>query len=183
MFVTYYGRFTLTSRQAPTPPHQLSSAQPSSRTGERILRAEVRKLVGWDKGSLIGEGKSGGESKAISHAPAQGSDAQPDSKQQPPCMQNLLFWVPTFHGMEYGTRLRPVWVSSPSCLPSPPTLLTEGAQCGKKRRPWHCASSVQQQPKHQCVTNTVLATNPKRSIIQTAMKKINCLPARHTTSF
>jgi len=43
-------------------------------------------------------------------------------------------------------------------------------------------STVQQEPKHWCVTNNVLATNLKHSIIQAAMKKLTSSPARPRSS-
>ena len=45
------------------------------------------------------------------------------------------------------------------------------------RAPQCCAGAVQQQPKHRCVINTVLGTNPKHSTIQAAMRKVNSIPA------
>lgn len=51
----------------------------------------------------------------------------------------------------------------------------------KKRKPWHCASTVQQQPKHLCVINASLATNPKHRTLQAAVKKVNSIPARPST--
>lgn len=66
------------------------------------------------------------------------------------------------------------WLSWPcpipiSCL-STAYLLWE--QSRKKRKPWPCARSVQQQPKHWCVINTVLATNLKHSSLWNAIKKV-----------
>lgn len=51
----------------------------------------------------------------------------------------------------------------------------------RERERFFCARTVQQQPKHQCVTNTVSATNAKHSTKQAVMKKIDSIPARPST--
>lgn len=61
----------------------------------------------------------------------------------------------------------------------PPSLLTAGGgQHEKQRRPWCHSSAVQQQPKHQHVIDTVLATNRKVGTVQAATKGIGRIPAR-----
>lgn len=59
----------------------------------------------------------------------------------------------------------------------PPSFSQRG-QSELKRKPWYCASTIQQEPKHQCVISTVLVPNPKHSIIQSATKKVNFITAR-----
>lgn len=55
-------------------------------------------------------------------------------------------------------------------------------QSETKRKPWQCASAAQQEPKHSCAINTVLATNPKHIPIPAAMKNINSIPAGLSTT-
>lgn len=52
---------------------------------------------------------------------------------------------------------------------------------GEKRQPWCCTGAAQQQLKHQCVTNTVLVTNPKHSSLQATLGKVNSTPASTPT--
>lgn len=54
--------------------------------------------------------------------------------------------------------------SQPLAHPCPTGLCRIGGM-GLERQPWCYASTAQQQPKHWCVTNTILATNTKHSIV------------------
>lgn len=51
-------------------------------------------------------------------------------------------------------------------------------RAGKRESRDYYASSGQEQTKHQCVTNTVLAKNTKHSSIWTVIKKVNLIPVR-----
>jgi len=65
---------------------------------------------------------------------------------------------------------------SPNFLRTP-SLLT-GGQSGRRRQPWGCASTAQQQPHHRCVINAVLSRNPTCSPVQAA---VSPTPARPST--
>lgn len=60
----------------------------------------------------------------------------------------------------------------------PPAYLLWGQSRKQGKWPEHCASTAQQQLKHPRVPYVVLATCIKHSTIQTAIKKINSIPAR-----
>lgn len=93
----------------------------------------------------------------------------------------FLFFLPVFisghNDIGYGISL---WSAVPDVSPcnilSYPSLLTGGKQGGRK--PWCCASTVQQKPKHWCITCTVSATNPKHSITEVSVMKTNSSPSR-----
>ena len=74
-------------------------------------------------------------------------------------------------------------VSCPSHVPSL-SLAHPQLTCWRReqRKPCHCASTVQQEPKHWCITNAVLATYAKQSTTPAAVKKVNSIPARHSTT-
>lgn len=65
-------------------------------------------------------------------------------------------------------------MSPPSLFFTPAYSLQEWS--GKKWKLWHRASSLQQQPKLQRVSNTIVATNSKHSAIWAPMKKVNSIP-------
>lgn len=76
---------------------------------------------------------------------------------------------------QVGSAVLPVshpnYLSIPSC----------GSRIRKRERgtcTWHCTSTVQQQPKHRCVINTVLVTNPKHTTVRAAAKNVNSIPDR-----
>lgn len=52
----------------------------------------------------------------------------------------------------------------------------------KHEMPWCCATTAELQLKHQCVNSTAVVTNPKQSSIWAAMKKINPIPAKTSTT-
>lgn len=64
----------------------------------------------------------------------------------------------------------------PASCPHPAYLL--GGQSDKQRKHRHCAGTVHQYLKHQCVINTVLVTNVKHGNIWAAMKEANFIRAR-----
>lgn len=75
------------------------------------------------------------------------------------------------------------WVCRLCALPAlclPPAELAEVGHSRKKRKPGHCASSVQEQPKYCRVINTVLPTDSKCSIIQAAPMKVNSTLDRYS---
>lgn len=84
--------------------------------------------------------------------------------------------------IRYGVSHQSVQVSYPSWFPSQlvthPQPPRSGGRAGKKEKPWGCASTAQQQPKHWCVTHTVLATNGKCSTILVAMKEVDSIRGR-----
>ena len=59
-------------------------------------------------------------------------------------------------------------MSPRNLLPTPILLAFMGK--GVERKPWCCASPVQQQPNQWCVTNTVLATTGKHSTVLAAVR-------------
>ena len=110
------------------------------------------------------------------------TDTQPVSEQWLPCktaFSPTLFLYPSFYCQAWRymvwniplansgqlSWLRPFPVS---CLPL--AYILQGAEW-EKRKLWHWASPVQQQPKLWCVINTVLVTNLKYSTIWTVRKK------------
>lgn len=70
------------------------------------------------------------------------------------------------------SQLSQLCVLPTSCIP-PAYLLSQRVQ---NQKLWHCASTVQQEQKHWCVTNTIVVINLKQSTVWVAMKKINFQP-------
>lgn len=67
----------------------------------------------------------------------------------------------TYMAYSFGLFESAIQVVSPSNSWPPLAYLLRG-QNEKKRKSWQCASAAQQQPKHSCVINALLATNPKQ---------------------
>lgn len=119
------------------------------------------------------------------------TDAQPVVEQCLPWktkLPTLFFPYPSFvaeHDVVwYGLTFWPGGAICPYCvsfqpLAHPQTTLG-GDRVGKKK-PGCCTSTLQQQLKQCCVINTLLATDLKHSTMQTAIKKVNCVSARHST--
>ena len=169
--------------------------------GERIRRVKIRKLVGWDKDSLVGKAKAARTSKAkqgihsplpigrqvFSHlqegwAPLHVTVTWEDKRhlsEHPPflLLPQLCMLSMTSYGMGYPFgQLR-------SALPAsyaPPAYSLVGG-CEMQKRPWRCVSTAQQYLQRRCVTNTVFITNPKHSPILATVKKINPTPAKTST--
>lgn len=74
---------------------------------------------------------------------------------------------------------------SPLCpLPAPwppPAYSLWGAE-QEQRRPWRCTSTAQEQLKHCCVINTGLVADLQHSTVRAAVKKMNSLPAKPSTT-
>ena len=92
-----------------------------------------------------------------------------------------------YDAVRYGLYLRSAGVSCPGCAPLPascaPPARSLVGQGEKQNRPWVCVSTVQQQPKHPCVTNTVFRTNLEHSLLPAATKKMNSIiPAKTSTA-
>lgn len=114
----------------------------------------------------------------------------PQADQCPICFERTILllsfycwaWCSTAWNMPMVSLDQLSWLHPlpDSCTPS--TFLL-GGQSGKKRKPWFCASTVQQPPKHGYVINTLLVTNPKHSMIQaTKREKKNSVPPRPSTT-
>lgn len=73
----------------------------------------------------------------------------------------------------YGISLWSFGVHHPGVVLSQPFWVM-----GLVRKPWRCASTVCQQPKHQCVSSAVLAMSAKLSTVWDAVNKISSTSAR-----
>lgn len=123
-----------------------------SGSGERRGRAKPSKLMDRYKGNFTGAGKcrDGEESKGRegNHSSPPTSRLIPrQSKQWPPWKLITSFAVPA--------------VSAPGFWPRPSQFAGLGANRWNQREPQQCASTTYQEWKHQCVIDTILATNPK----------------------
>lgn len=94
-------------------------------------------------------------------------------------------WFLLFNMILYGTKypfgqLRPPETAAflLSLLTTPAYLL--GSKIGEKRESLDTMQTLQQQPEHSCVINTVSTTNPKHGTIGAADKKFNSISARST---
>jgi len=171
--------------------------------GERIRRVKVRKLLGWDKDSLMGKTEAVQKSKAkqgiqvllpisrqvltiprkaglhrAQHLLWKTNAITPNIPLSPSfywwAWHHMLWDIPLVSwGHLFQLGLLPI-----SCAPPAYSL---AGHCEKQKRPWHNVSAVQQQLKHPCVINTVLDTNPKHSTIQATRKKINSSLAKTGT--
>lgn len=108
----------------------------------------------------------------------------PQSWMAPSPFLELLLLGTASYGMghPFGWSRSAVLALSPPSFLSTLSLLDDGGQSGKKRKPWHCTSTAQPWPKYWCVTNIILVSQPKYIIIQAAMKKMNSTPARPSTA-
>lgn len=147
------------------------SPPPPQWDGGENRKGQVRKCMGWDKGSLINEGKV---EKQVMQMPSQLANGCPGSPQATATLEkNFCPWV--WHYMIWIIS----WVSSDQllglcCLPAscPPSAYLLLRDTIRNKRPWICANTTQQQPKHWHVISTVLVTNLKPSTIQGAVRKI-----------
>lgn len=64
---------------------------------------------------------------------------------------------------------------STSCAPPASVLV---GHWEKKKRPWHCTNTAQQQPEHPCVVNTLLVTLLKHTTVQAVVKETNSIPIK-----
>ena len=147
-------------------PHSCSLTLPP-RMGERIIKVKVRKLMGWDKDSLIGKAKATQASKAkqgihslTSHQQA-GVQPSPGEQGSTTCVMvtwedkrhQLWMSLPSFFFPQlyaehdviwYGISLWSVGVSCPSSVPSqllvPPQPARWWGGVRGRRRPWLCVS-------------------------------------------
>jgi len=61
----------------------------------------------------------------------------------------------------------------PNSCPPPALLIgSQGAGRLRDRKSWCCARTVQQQPKHCCIINTILTTNTKHSTTLAVVQKL-----------
>jgi len=79
-------------------------------------------------------------------------------------------------GTRHRKSLWSIWISCLSCVPSRtlahPSLLAEGGQNEKKKKPGHCLSTAQQQSQLHCIINIILITNLKHRTTWAALNKI-----------
>ena len=159
-----------------------SSETPCSRslplprgTGQR-QKAKVRKPAGWDKDSSVAKERERKKWNKTSGVKAITDQWLPPKKTLPWCL--LL-------SATSGISLWSVGASCPSCVPSRPPAHPQPAhqegRMKKERAPWRCASTAQQQPKHGCITNAALVTNPKHRTTQAPLKKVHSIPDRAST--
>lgn len=76
-----------------------------------------------------------------------------------------------------GDQLPQLCPCPASC--APPNFLLVG-HCEKKKRPWQCTRTAQQQPKHLCLVNTSLITILKHTTIQAIVKETNSIPTKQS---
>ena len=101
----------------------------------------------------------------------------------PPPISQFLIAEQTSYGMEYpvgqfGSAV--LVVSLPKILPTPSLLLSGGGNVGDTALV--CAGTAQQQPKHRCVINTLLASKRQHSTMRAAVGRINSISARPNTA-
>lgn len=90
-------------------------------------------------------------------------------------------WV--WHHMVWNTPFS-VGIGCPSCVPSQLLVHPQENHCwGSASSIKHLdtASTARQWPKHPCVTNAILITDPKHTTTQASTKKSNSVPARLNT--
>lgn len=77
-----------------------------------------------------------------------------------------------------------VWNILVVCLGQLPRLCPLLASCPPQAysQPWCCASTAHREPKHRCVTNTALASNPKHNTIWAAVENATSIPVRPSTT-
>lgn len=88
--------------------------------------------------------------------------------------QLLLLWK---HNTMWDIHLS-LWDQQSWMYPHPtPCVLSASFLVGwyEEKSPWLCANTAQQWLKHPIVTNVVLVTNPKHSIISASLKNINSI--------
>lgn len=183
---------TVCSGWAPT--QLLASLLPTApgQQGEEIRTRKARKLIHRDKDSLTREGKREKQKRKWfigNHSSPPISTPMPSRSLRNSCLGR---WSPPpirypgfiaeHDAMMYGmgcpfAQSGPAVqaVSPPSSLATPGLLAGVGTQ---REEPWHCASAIQQQPKHCRVVSAVLATSPKHSTMQAALRKVDSIPAR-----
>lgn len=143
---------TLAGKWTPTQPLAHS---PSAGWEGELEGQKARKFMGWDKGSLINEGKNKQKNKTPSDVNVvphyQPTDAQPDFR-QPFLWKNyalvlllnmMLYGIGYLFG-QYGSAVQLCPLQTPCSAP----VCQLGKQSEKLRMPWHCVSTSQQQPKH-----------------------------------
>ena len=173
----------------------------------RVGRAKARKLMGWDKDSLIGKAKAKHASKAnqgihsllpisrqvFSHlqqsrAPSRIMVTREAKRHHSECPPPSSF-IPQLYALsttsystehpfgQLGSAVLAVPPPSCSCTPS----LLAGGVGWEQERPWLCASTAQRWLKHPGVINAVSSSNPKQSPTLATRKKINSIPAKPST--
>lgn len=77
------------------------------------------------------------------------------------------------------------WHNCLSCVPFQALVYTQPTHwkghSEKQRSPWYCSSTVQEYLEHQCVSNTVLVTNPNHTAPYGLLWRKIC-PSQYTCS-
>lgn len=139
------------SSQAPTQP----LAHPLSGIGEKVHRTKTR------SSQWLGYGQFNRQKIDI-------HKKKKSKKKKPQCPTGRIFPANLQTGDTLGPKLPPLLSSSTSAfmlnltlhVTQPLAEPTHWAGRVGKRKPWRCASTAQQQPKHLCIINTALAINP-----------------------
>ena len=87
---------------------------------------------------------------------------------------SMMLYGIKYPSSQFGSAV--LATSSPKVLLTPSLLAFEGVGAGWRDR------TAQQQPKHGCVINTILAANTKHSTMMAAMGKADSIPHRPNTA-
>jgi len=92
-------------------------------------------------------------------------------------------FVAEYKVMLYGISLWLIWISCPGFASSQPLVRPQPSHWSVVMvvERWCYASTLQQWPKHWCIINTVLATDPKHNTVRASMKKVNSILDRPST--